>query len=191
MSRRFRDFVYTGSRRIAMWPTMRWGRISPNGPAAGASWRREFPKSLEKSALDGVRGPGGQIIPLERGRKSRWMPEKAPRLGGLEPGKARRLEVGGGSVRGLDQPLQVAGQLGRQAEANPDSHVKPSLHGPLGIADHRLERRDHVADDVFGAIVEQHGKAKWAIEIGLALPCDALDQQRVLRDRKDMRAARL
>src|SRR6266536_4290746 len=91
---------------------------------AGASFRREFAKSLQEPGLDRVGGPCGQVLALDRGRERRRAPEEAPRLGGLEPGKARRLEIGGRSVRGLDQPLHLSWQFRRKPEPDPDRRME-------------------------------------------------------------------
>ena len=66
---------------------------------------------------------------------------------------------------------------------------KPSLDDFVGVADHRLERRNHVADHIFGRIVQQHREAAAALQSGRALVGQRLDEQRMLRDREDVRAA--
>jgi hypothetical protein len=66
---------------------------------------------------------------------------------------------------------------------------KPPLDALVGVADHRLERRDHVADHIFGRVVQQNGKPPAAIHSGRALVSQRLDEQRMLRHGKDMRAA--
>jgi len=91
------------------------------------------------------------------------------------------------SIRRLDQSQQVRGQHGRQAEAQMDRRQEPRLDGLVGVPDHRLERRDHVADHVFGRIVQQRGQTMRPAEAD-ALPGDGLDQQRMLGDRIDMGA---
>src|SRR5258708_32288272 len=62
--------------------------------------------------------------------------------------------------------------------------------GLVGAADHNLERRDHVADHVFGPIMEQQRKPKSviasAIASAAATPCDLLRQPGMLRHREDV-----
>ena len=68
-----------------------------------------------------------------------------------------------------------------------DRGEEPRFNGLVRIADHRLEWRDHVANDVFGGVVEEHREAALAIE-ARALMREGFHQQRVLCDGKDMRA---
>jgi len=63
----------------------------------------------------------------------------------------------------------------------------PHQHGLVGIADHGLEGRDHVANHVFGRIVQEHREPAAAIEPRIRA-CDGLDQERMLRHRVDVRA---
>ena len=71
-----------------------------------------------------------------------------------------------------------------------DGAEQPFLHGLITVADHRLERRDHVADHISGAS-QQHSQAADTIEPRHFRPRQCLDQQRMLRDRKDVSALRL
>ena len=54
----------------------------------------------------------------------------------------------------------------------------------IGGVDHCLERRDQVADHIFGRIVEQRRQALARRCGGVLQPVHALDEQRVLRDRE-------
>src|SRR4051812_29284571 len=65
---------------------------------------------------------------------------------------------------------------------------QPQLDRLVAVTDHRLEGRDHVADHIFGGVVQQHGKSSAAVEPRYLLPRQYLDQQSVLRHRIDMRA---
>ncbi len=64
------------------------------------------------------------------------------------------------------------------------------FHRLVGIADHRLERRDHVADHIFRRVVQKDREPQPVVDRAL-LARQRIDQQRVLRDRKDMRAVGL
>ena len=68
-----------------------------------------------------------------------------------------------------------------------DGGEEPRLDRLVGVADHRLERRDHVADHVFRRVVQQHAEPAGTIE-ARALARDDLDQQRMLGDGEDVRA---
>ena len=69
-----------------------------------------------------------------------------------------------------------------------DRAEEPQLDRLVVAADHRLERRDHVADHVFGRVVQQHREPAAAIEPRRAQPRQRLDQQAMLRNGKDVRA---
>ena len=58
----------------------------------------------------------------------------------------------------------------RQAEAQMDRGQQPRLDRLVGAADHRLERRDHVADDVFRRVVQQDREPRLAVEARPASP---------------------
>ena len=58
------------------------------------------------------------------------------------------------------------------------------LHRLVAVADHRLERRDHVADDIFWRIVQQHGEAPRASSRGLLARANARPAARAERRRK-------
>ena len=66
----------------------------------------------------------------------------------------------------------------RQAEADVDGGEQARLHRLVGAADHRLERRDHVADHIFRRVVQQHGKPPRPVDIGRHPPRNRFDQQR-------------
>ncbi len=61
----------------------------------------------------------------------------------------------------------------------------------VGVANHRLERRDHVADHVFGRVVQQDRRAAPALSSAGLTARDGFDQQRMLRDGEDMRTVGL
>src|SRR6266436_5484157 len=55
------------------------------------------------------------------------------------------------------------------------------------VPDHRLERRNHVADHIFRRVVQQDGEKATAVEPQL-LARNGLGEQRMLCDGEDMRA---
>ena len=68
-----------------------------------------------------------------------------------------------------------------------DGGEQPRLDRLVGIADHHLERRDHVADHVFRGVVQKNAEPACAVE-ARALARDGFDQQRMLGDGEDVRA---
>ena len=67
-----------------------------------------------------------------------------------------------------------------------DRRLQPRFDGLVGVPDHRLEGRDHVADHVFGCIVQQDGEPVAGIDAQV-LASDQLGEQRVLGDGENMR----
>jgi hypothetical protein len=57
-----------------------------------------------------------------------------------------------------------------------------ALHRAIGPVEHRLERRDHVADHIFGGVMEKRGKALGRGGSGVTHAVYALDQQAMLGD---------
>ena len=51
----------------------------------------------------------------------------------------------------------------------------PSLDRLVGVADHRLERRDHVADHVFRRVMQQKRKPPGGRQRGFEVAADGLD----------------
>ena len=91
--------------------------------------------------------------------KAGGRPKKRRASAAIEAGKSGRFEIGRAAVGRLDQRFDVRRCLCRQAEAPMDRGEEPQLDRLVVAADHRLERRDHVADHVFGRVVQQHGEA--------------------------------
>ena len=79
----------------------------------------------------------------------------------------------------------------RQGVAQMHGRQQPLLDRAVVVADGRLERRDHVADDVFRRVMQQRGESIGGARGGFGGGEQSLDQQRVLSDRKDLVAARL
>ena len=67
-----------------------------------------------------------------------------------------------------------------------DGGEQPLLESLVVDADRRLERADHVADDVFGRIMEQAGEPPAAFETRRLPTGDVLDEEAVLGDREGM-----
>ncbi len=85
--------------------------------------------------------------------------------------------------------LTVAGSSGRQAEAAMHRRLQPRLDALVVAAEHALEGRDHVADDVFRGVVQERGQSP--ARVGFPGADDLLDDQRVLRHRERMVAGGL
>ena len=72
-----------------------------------------------------------------------------------------------------------------------DRREQALFHHLVVAAEHRLEWRDHVADDIFRRVVQQSREPKADIDARHLLAHHGFHQQRVLRHREDMRAAGL
>ncbi len=124
-----------------------------------------------------------------RGEFRRWA-EEALGLGEREAGEPCRLQEGGGAIGGLDLDDEFARQGRGKPETQVNGREEARLDAFVGVADHCLERRDHVADHVFRRVVQEHSEAALTIEVG-ALVRKRFHQQRVLGDRKNVGADRL
>ena len=69
-----------------------------------------------------------------------------------------------------------------------DRRLQALLDDFVGVADHRLEGRNHVADDEFRRIVQQDRQRQPGVDAAGLPPRDRIDQQGVLCDRKNMLA---
>ena len=105
--------------------------------------------------------------------------------------KFRGLEIGRAFVGFLDLPLDLGREHWRQSEADMNRRKQPFFHRLVVSTKHHLERRDHVADDIFRRIVQQRREPEADIEARRLLAHHGFDQQRVLRHRENMRAAGL
>ncbi len=63
-----------------------------------------------------------------------------------------------------------------------DGPLQPILEGPVVEAQRRLERRDHVADHIFGRIVQQGRQAPAGLDLRTELAHDLLHHDAVLGD---------
>src|SRR3984957_8458771 len=160
------------------------------GPALLA-FDEKLGESLEIARLGRLRRPRLEVVALERGGYERRTAEKPARFGNVEAREPGGFQESRLAVGGFDQLFQLRRRFRRQAEAAMDRSEQTPLDGLVGVADHRFERRDHVADHVFGRVVQQHGKPSAAIQARSAPVGQRLDQERVLRDGENMRAARL
>src|SRR6185437_11635718 len=115
----------------------------------------EFFQPLGKAFLSGLRRPGGQVVAFDGGRELRRWTEESSCLGALKSCKPRRLKIGRAAVGRLDQFGQAFRQLRRQAKADVDGGEQTAFDRLEAVADHRLERRDHVADHVFRRVVQK------------------------------------
>ncbi len=115
--------------------------------------------------------------------------EETPRFRNFKSGKAGGLEKSRLAVGYFDQLFQFRRRFGRQAEAPMNSREQALLDHLVGVADHRLERRNHVADDVLGCVVQQDREAAAVVELRRTCARQRFDQKRMLRHGEDMRAA--
>src|SRR5262245_20537014 len=116
-----------------------------------------------------------------RAIESRRPAEESRRLGQAESCKLGCLEVGGDPVGLLDFSGQKFRRLGRQAEAQVDGGLKLAFEGLVIDAECRLERGDHVADYIFGRIMQKGSKARMTVEIVFRMNEQGLHQKTVLR----------
>ena len=72
-----------------------------------------------------------------------------------------------------------------------DRAEEPLFHRLVIVANDRLERRDHVADHIFGRIVQQHHETPARGNAGVDRAGDMFDKQGMLRDGKYVLACRL
>ena len=117
--------------------------------------------------------------------------EQLARLRNREAGKRGRLEIGRGAVGDLDAALEIIRQFGRQAEADKDRPLEARLDPLVIAADRRLERRDHVADHIFGRVMQQRRQPRLARRGRIPGREQSLHQQRMLRDGEDLGPLRL
>src|SRR5215470_14203661 len=155
-------------------------------PEWKASVAQKFFKTLAKTLLRRLCGPRTEIVALECRRELRRRPEELPRLVVSEAREPGRFQIGGAAVGSLDQVLQRFGQLCGKAEAQMNCSEQSLFHDLVAVADHRFERRDHVADDVFRRVVQQNRETSVAIEPRGLGPRQRLHQQGVLRDGKNV-----
>ena len=143
--------------------------------------------TLKITGLGDRRGQGvdDEVVALGRGA------EDLQRFCALEAGQLRRLEEGAGPVGLLDQGLDRRRRLGRQAEADVDGVFKSRLETLVAEAQRRLEGRDHVADDVFGGVVQQGGQTPLGLQPRPDVSGDLLDHAGVLGHREGVLADRL
>ena len=162
-------------------------------PAAEASIAGRAPsKPFEKRAFRRCRrATASDSRARSRARASAAVPKK--RRASAAPKPASRVASRKAAPRSaaLISASISSAALRRQAEAQVDGGEQPRLDRLVGVADHRLERRDHVADHVFRRVVQQDREPRPPVEPRRARPRHRLDQQRVLRDREDMRAVGL
>src|SRR3954466_15684413 len=67
----------------------------------------ELGEAFEIAPFGDLRRPGREIVALDRGGEFWWWAEEPARLGGGESVTGPRLEIGGGTVRGLGQRGQL------------------------------------------------------------------------------------
>ena len=123
----------------------------------------------------------------EAPRREPRLAEQLSRLVLGEARERRRLHEGREPVGRLDAFRKLRREFGRQAEPDVDRPHEPRLDPPVVAADRRLERRDQVADHVFGAVVEQRREFFPRRRLRVGGGEQRLDEKRVLGDREDLR----
>src|ERR1700730_3481918 len=112
-------------------------------------------KPRQEPLLGPGRGPRRQVILLHRRGQTGIPAEQAFGLGVRKAGKLSRLEIGRPPVGGLDRLRDFVRQVRRQSEADVDRRQQPLFHALVVAAEHRLERRDYVADDILRRLMQQ------------------------------------
>src|SRR6516164_9387383 len=123
------------------------------------SWRSlmgQPVESLKIARLRGLRRPRLEKIALHGGGKFRWLAEEPASLGTIEAGESGRFEKRRLPVCGLDLRLDRRRCRGGEPETQMNGGEKPPLDPLVGVADHRFEWRDHIADDVFGRVMKKY-----------------------------------
>src|SRR5215475_8700257 len=146
---------------------------------------------LKKSPLGRRYGPGREKVRFNRGRQGRPGAEKSSRLCGTEASERCCFQECGAAIGRFDDGNDFSRQIARQSETQMNRLQQAMFNGLVGAADYHLERRDHVADHVFGGIVEQQCKGQSAIASAAATARNLLGQQSVLRYREDVVAVGL
>jgi hypothetical protein len=148
-------------------------------------------EAREITGFGDPRRPGREELRDIRIGDPAGLAEIAERLRFPKAGEPHGLPVGGDVVRLLDPLLQRLRNRRRQAEPDVDRRLQPVLHRLVVAAEHRLERRDHVADDVFRRIVEERRDPVRQRGPRLLQADDALHQKAVLRHRESVVAGGL
>ena len=151
----------------------------------------ELLDAFEISSLRGLGGPRLEVVALQRRRYGGRSAEETPSFRNFKSGKAGGLEKSSLAVGNFDQLFQFRRRFSRQAEAPMNSREQALLDRLIGVADHRFERRNHVADDVFGRVVQQDRQTARVVKLRRVCACQRFDQERMLRHGKDVRAMRL
>src|ERR1700686_644114 len=122
------------------------------------SWRNLL-EALEIARLRDVSRPWREIVSLDDSGEFGRGAEETLGLAGGKSGEPRRLKIRGRPVACLDQAQEIGGGGWGQAEAQRGRCQHTRFDGLIGVADHRFEGRDHIADHVFGSIVEEDSQA--------------------------------
>jgi len=152
--------------------------------------RRQRLETLEIARLCGRDRPWRESG-VERIGQGIGPAEELERFVAREARQAGRLVERREPVGPLERSRQHGGGLGRQPEAQVDGARQARLDVLIGLPDDRLERRDHVTEDVFGGVVEKERQPGGRREVRPQIGADRLHQQRMLRHRKDVVADRL
>ena len=155
---------------------------------ASAPLRLDLGKALAEEPLRFERGDG--VDREHVSRDAARLAEEFLRFGRREAGKNSRLEIGCDRIGLFDLVLELAGGVRRQAEAQMHSRFQPLLDGLVPTADDRLEGGDHVADHIFGRVVQQRHQAIGGCGF-IEMPENGFDDKAVLRHGKGVITCRL
>src|SRR5947209_2722618 len=100
----------------------------------------ELVETLEIAFGRRLSRPRRQVIALDGGGEPWRRTEKAARFGRQKTRKPRGFEIGGGSIRCLDQRDELRRQQRRQPETHMDRGQQACFDRLVGVPDHRLER---------------------------------------------------
>ena len=82
-------------------------------------------------------------------------PNRASASSPVESGVKRRLEKGRDAIGLLGHARERRRRIGRERKTQQDGAGQPILDLAINVAERRLERRDHVADDIFRRVMQQ------------------------------------
>ena len=158
-------------------------------------------KSLFFKEMRRVLKPGGSLlmtVPFGMYRDlgafqqfDRKLLSRAKEAFGFRFGEARQLnclKVSADDVGALDDALDDRGGMRRQAKAHVDGRLELCLEGLVVEAERRLERADHVADDVLWRVMQQRHQTQLLVPVRRDLAANLLHDHRVLRHREGVRA---
>ncbi len=147
---------------------------------AACLFPRQFLEPLQKLRLRLFRRQRLQL----HGREASGAAEDLRGFFVRKSGDLRRLEKGRRLVRALDDFLDRLRQFGGQSEAAVDRGGEAMLEGLVVEAERRLERADHVADHIFGRVMQQRREPPARGPARTDADADIVDEHAMLGHRK-------